>query len=85
MGKRQEANLTLAESCGIIVGDSREGEGKMCKFYSIIHEEPEGGYSAEVPALPGCYTDGDTIEEVKRNLQEAIQLYLEVSEAKWPK
>ena len=52
----------------------------MCRFYSIIHEEPEGGYSAEVPALPGCYTDGDTIEEVKANLREAIQLYLEVSE-----
>ena len=53
---------------------------KMCKFYSIIHEEPEGGYSAEVPMLPGCYTDGDTIEEVKENLKEAIQLYLEVTE-----
>ena len=53
----------------------------MCKFYSIIHKEPSGGYSAEVPALPGCYTDGDTIEDVKRNLQEAIQLYLEVSES----
>ena len=52
----------------------------MCKFYSIIHEEPEGGYSAEVPALPGCYTDGDTLEEVQANLREAIQLYLEVSE-----
>lgn len=53
----------------------------MCKFYSIIHEEPEGGYSAEVPALPGCYTDGSTLEEVRQNLQEAIQLYLEVSES----
>ena len=52
----------------------------MCKFYSIIHEEPEGGYSAEVPALPGCYTDGDTLDEVKANLREAIQLYLEVFE-----
>ncbi len=52
----------------------------MCRFYSIIHEEPEGGYSAEVPALPGCYTDGDTLEEVKANLREAIQLYLEASE-----
>ena len=52
----------------------------MCKFYSIIHEEPEGRYSAEVPALPGCYTDGDTLEEVRANLREAIQLYLEVSE-----
>ena len=52
----------------------------MCKFYSIIHEEPGGRYSAEVPALPGCYTDGDSLEDVKRNLKEAIQLYLEVSE-----
>lgn len=51
----------------------------MCKFYSIIHEEPEGGYSAEVPALPGCYTDGMTLDEVKKNLKEAIQLYLDVS------
>ncbi len=51
----------------------------MCKFYSIIHEEPEGGYSAEVPALPGCYTDGDTLDEVKANLREAIQLYLDAS------
>ena len=51
----------------------------MCRFYSIIHEEPEGGYSAEVPALPGCYTDGETLDELKANLQEAIQLYLEAT------
>jgi len=52
----------------------------MCRFYSIIHKEPEGGYSAEVPSLPGCYTDGETLEEVKANLREAIQLYLEATE-----
>lgn len=52
----------------------------MCKFYSIIHEEPGLGYSAEVPALPGCYTDGATLEEVRENLKEAIQLYLEVKD-----
>ena len=52
----------------------------MCKFYSIIHEEPGLGYSAEVPALPGCYTDGATIEEVRANLKEAIQLHLEVKD-----
>lgn len=51
----------------------------MCRFYSIIHEEPKGGYSAEVPALPGCYTDGETLDELKANLQEAIQLYLEAT------
>ncbi len=53
----------------------------MCKFYSIIHKEPGGGYSAEVPVLPGCYTDGDSIDDVKKNLKEAIQLYLEVSDS----
>lgn len=45
----------------------------MCKFYSIIHEEPGLGYSAEVSALPGCYTDGAAIEEVRANVKEAIQ------------
>ena len=55
----------------------------MCRFYSIIHEVPGGGYSAEVPALPGCYTDGNTLDEVKANLREAIQLYLEAAEGEY--
>ncbi len=50
----------------------------MCRFTSIIHKEEDGTYSAEVPLLPGCYTCGDTIDEVKANLKEAIELYLEV-------
>lgn len=51
----------------------------MCTFTSIIHKEDDGTYSAEVPLLPGCYTCGDTIDEVKANLKEAIELYLEVA------
>ncbi len=51
----------------------------MCRFYAIIHEEPEGGYFAEVPALPGCYTEGDTLDELKEMLKEAIQLYLDAA------
>ncbi len=41
-------------------------------FKAIIHDAEEGGYWAEVPALPGCFTEGDTLEEVKLNLKEAI-------------
>ena len=44
---------------------------------AVIHPEPEvGGYSAEVPALPGCYTQGETLEEVQANLREAAEGWL---------
>ena len=46
---------------------------------AIIHEAEEGGYWAEVPALPGCVTQGETWEEVMGNLQEAIEGWLEVA------
>jgi predicted RNase H-like HicB family nuclease len=39
--------------------------------------EEEGGYSVEVPALPGCYTQGETREEAIAMAKEAIELYLE--------
>ncbi|RLG86226.1 MAG: type II toxin-antitoxin system HicB family antitoxin [Thermoprotei archaeon] len=42
----------------------------------IIEDESEG-YIALVPSLPGCHTQGDTIDEVLRNISEAIELYLE--------
>src|SRR5438270_12177417 len=39
---------------------------------AIIRPEPEaGGYSASIPALPGCYTQGETLDEVRANLREA--------------
>jgi len=49
------------------------------KIKAIIHPAEEGGYWAEVPALPGCITEGDTLEEVLDNLQDAIQGWLEVA------
>ena len=49
----------------------------MSNYMAIIHKEPNGWYSAEVPALPGCYTDGATLDEIHFNLKEAIQLYLQ--------
>ena len=48
------------------------------KLKAIVHKAEEGGYWAEVPAIPGCATQGETIEELIENLQEAIQGCLEV-------
>jgi predicted RNase H-like HicB family nuclease len=46
--------------------------------YSVYYEQAsEGGYVAFVPALPGCHTQGETLEETERNVKEAIALYLE--------
>jgi predicted RNase H-like HicB family nuclease len=42
----------------------------------VIHPATEGGFWAEVPALPGCVTEGDTYEELLANLREAIGGYL---------
>ncbi len=43
----------------------------------LLRKEPEGGYTAIVPTLPGCITFGDTIEEAITMAREAIELYLE--------
>jgi predicted RNase H-like HicB family nuclease len=57
----------------------RRGQKKM-KIKVIIHEAEEGGYWAEVPAIPGCATQGDTFEELLKNLYEAIEgcLYVDI-------
>jgi antitoxin HicB len=43
----------------------------------LLKPEPEGGYTVNVPALPGCITYGQTLEEAKSNAQEAIELFVE--------
>jgi len=48
------------------------------KIKVIIHKAVEGGYWAEVPALPGCITEGDTYDELIANIQEAVEGCLEV-------
>jgi len=48
------------------------------KYYKVIFEpQEEGGYTATVPALPGCISEGDTYDEALANIKEAIALYLE--------
>jgi len=46
------------------------------KIKAVIHEAAEGGYWANVPSLPGVYTQAETLEELEVNLREAIELYL---------
>ena len=47
---------------------------------AIIHDAVEGGFWAEVPALPGCFTQGETIKELETNLLEAIEGWLLAAE-----
>jgi predicted RNase H-like HicB family nuclease len=49
------------------------------KLQVVIHEAEEGGYWAEVPAIPGCATQGETFEELLQNLYEAVEGCLSVS------
>ena len=51
----------------------------------VIHQEPEGGFWAEVPALPGCYSQGETMDELMENIREAIAGVLEVMKARGTK
>ena len=47
---------------------------------AIVHKAEDDGFWAEVPAFPGCMTQGETMEELKSNLQEAIGLWLEAAD-----
>ncbi len=47
-------------------------------FKIVVHPEPAGGYWGEVPSLPGCYSQGENLDELQSNLREAISGYLEV-------
>jgi predicted RNase H-like HicB family nuclease len=55
------------------------------KYAIVVHQEPEGGFWAEVPALPGCYSQGETMDELMENIREAIAGVLEVMNARGTK
>ncbi len=47
----------------------------MSREYSVVlHQAEEGGYWLDVPALPGCYSQGETVDEALANVREAIEL-----------
>jgi predicted RNase H-like HicB family nuclease len=50
------------------------------KLKAFIHEAEEGGFWAEVPALPGCVTQGESMEELEVNIHEAIEGWLLAAE-----
>jgi predicted RNase H-like HicB family nuclease len=50
-------------------------------FRAVVHAEPDGGYWAEVPDLPGCFTQGETLDEVYHSLAEAIASHLDLETA----
>lgn len=50
---------------------------KKQTYEILVHESEEGGYWAECPALEGCYSQGETLDELKSNIKEAIELYID--------
>ncbi|MBI3420905.1 MAG: type II toxin-antitoxin system HicB family antitoxin [Candidatus Sungbacteria bacterium] len=55
----------------------RQTEKKMHSYPVLYKADPEGGFVVFAPTLPGCHTQGETLEEAERNIAEAIELYLE--------
>ena len=53
---------------------------KKLAFDIVMQKDETGGYIAFVPSLPGCHTQGETLEELLKNVEEAIELYLETLE-----
>ena len=49
---------------------------KIHHYTVVFQKEPEGGYTAFVPALPGCVTGGETIETAQTSVKEAIESYM---------
>ena len=54
------------------------------KIKVVVHEAEEGGYWAEVPSIPGCATQGETMEELLENLHEAVEGCLSVDLSQMP-
>ena len=52
------------------------------KFDVLLERDSDGGFVVSVPALPGCYSQGDTLKEATSNIKEAIELYLKTSKEK---
>ena len=46
----------------------------------VFESSDDGGYTVFVPALPGCVSEGETLDEARRHIREAIALYLEVDD-----
>lgn len=63
---------------GTVIGMGDGSSVKIEDLAAFVHSAQEGGYWAEVPALPGCLTQGETLDEVVENLNDAIRGWLSV-------
>jgi len=73
--------LTFAPKESRLSPTENLGQYFLTRLRAIIHVAEEGGFWAEVPALPGCVTQADTREELGTNLQEAVEGWLSAGEA----
>lgn len=55
----------------------RQPPTKIMLLKAFFEPSDEGGYTVYVPSLPGCISEGDTLDEARQNIREAIALYLE--------
>jgi predicted RNase H-like HicB family nuclease len=62
----------------ILYDTIKKGVKMMKKFNVVIERDEDGYYVASVPELPGCHTQAKTLDELRRRIEEAIKLYLEV-------
>ena len=53
------------------------------RFKIVLEPSDEGGFTVYVPSLPGCISEGDSIDEALANIREAVELYLEPVEDDW--
>ena len=63
-----------------LIGATIGSRESFMKIKVVVHEAEEGGFWAEVPAIPGCATQGETFEELLKNLYEAVEGCLSVIE-----
>ena len=61
-------------------GTTRPAKEDTVKLKAFIYEAEEGGYWAKVPAIPGCVSQGETLEEVRANILDALEGCLAVRE-----
>ena len=82
---RREINLLVSTvSTELAVSLAQECYNQAMKIKVIVHNAEEGGYWAEVPAIPGCATQGETFEELIQNLYEAVEGCLSVDVSNTP-
>lgn len=59
------------------MGSRQHGWAATLAYTVVFEPQPEGGYTVHVPALPGCITEGDTLEEARDMARDAIRAYCE--------